>query len=218
MPGQWRCSRTETGRLDLQHKGLQLESVPGARGQPSNLRSLCPGRWGGGPGAATSQCSPPPECVLPSVLPAAVLASGHCRINSPSAVPTREGAQPGEPALPIGLSWEGCRGPGQGPQTRLLALSSLFASCRNQGRSHCAGPAPQAPSQPPGALARASPTHAAALEGGSRPRWARQFRTRCVETASLGEPWGGARGFTQDLRSWGLSLTPPLSGPQTSHV
>lgn len=122
------------------------------------------------------------------------------------------------PPCPSASPGKAVEGRGRDPRPGSLALSSLFASCRNQGRSHCAGPAPQAPSQPPGALARASPTHAAALEGGSRPRWARQFRTRCVETASLGEPWGGARGFTQDLRSWGLSLTPPLSGPQTSHV
>lgn len=82
-------------------------------------------------------------------------------------------------------------GQGQGPQAWLLALFSLFPSCRNQGGAHYAGPAPQAPSQLPGALAVASRTPAAALKGGWRPRWARQLETHYVETASLGEPWGG---------------------------
>lgn len=50
---------------------------------------------------ATTQHFVLSQCVLPAVLPAAALASGHSNINVPVAVPTWEGAQPGELALPV---------------------------------------------------------------------------------------------------------------------
>lgn len=83
----------------------------------------------------------------------------------------------------------------QGPQAWLLALFSPLPSHRTWSRAHYAGPVPWAPSQPRGALAHASPTPTAALEGGWRPRQARRLETHYVETASLGEPRGGAWGL-----------------------
>lgn len=141
-------------------------------------------RW---PRDAISQHFLLSQCVLPAVLPAAALASGHSNIKDPLAVPTWGGAQPGELPCP-GKTVEG---QGRVPQTWLPALFSSFPSHRTWGRAHYAGPVPPALSLLHGALARASPTLAAALEGGWRPRQAQRLETPYVETASLGEPWGG---------------------------
>ena len=108
LPGQWQCSRAEAGRLDLCTRdcGSRVSPKPGG-----GLGTGGPCAWGGGrrvggPNAVMPQCFLPPECVLPCVLPAAALASGHYHTDSPSAVPTWAGAQPGELALHVGLSWE----------------------------------------------------------------------------------------------------------------
>lgn len=125
--------------------------------------------------------------VLPYALLAAVLPSGHWAHTALGSTPP--GQEPTVSlALPIGLSWEDCRGLGQGLRPWLLALFSLFL-LQEPGRGTLCRSCPQAPFRLPGAPGRASPTHTAALEGGWRPRRAQQRKTHYVETASLGKPW-----------------------------
>lgn len=176
------------------------------------LGALGSGWWTDGPRDATSQHFLHSQCVLPAVLPAAALASGHSDINDPLAVPTWGGAQPGELALPtcpvLGrLLRPGAGSPGlapRGPEAWFLALFLPFPSHRTWGRAHYADPVPPALSLLRGALVHASPIPAAVLEGGWRPSQAQRLKTRYVETASPGELWGGCEGSRlgdQDLES-----------------
>lgn len=62
--------------------------------------ALGSGWWTDGPRDAIFRHILLAQCVLPAILPAASLASGHSSINDLLAVPTWEGAPPGEFALP----------------------------------------------------------------------------------------------------------------------
>ncbi|XP_047608725.1 tumor necrosis factor receptor superfamily member 19L isoform X2 [Phacochoerus africanus] len=196
--------------------GAGVVNVPGARQHlPSNAFPLsCPAlswkqRWEDGscpsvllrlslPSICPRRAGPEDEAeplALASVLPPCACPALFFQLLPwPLATPTSTppwqcppGEEPKLVSSPARLPFLGSsQGQSQGPQAWLLALFSFFPSCRTQGRAHSAGPAPQVPSQPPGALARASPTPAAALEGGWRPRRARPLGTHYVEIASLG--------------------------------
>lgn len=215
-------SRCDVSLQVWDRQSLLVAQGTGVSECPQSLEVALCGQWPlclgclGVSGGQVAPEMPHPVLSAPSACPALFFQLLPWPLATPTSTPPWQCPPGEEPKLvssPARLPFlGGTQGQGQGPQAWLLALFSFFPSCRTQGRAHSAGPAPQAPSQPPGALARASPTPAAALEGGWRPRRARPLETHYVETASLGEPQGGVWGLMDRCPGLEILGSQPHSG------